>query len=217
MSFRYGVAFGAALVCSLVAWNQATNAQPAGYTTLNVKNRVQLEVPGTWSISDAEQRLRVKELAEQQTGIAATHMAALSVQSYPAPSRVIVRVSITPVDPPVSQAELQRELEADRRGVLNGLAEAWREMAPTMWTGMEKQGISEVGQSSVTAEMLGGQLALVIRYARTSTVDPLEVVRVSQYHVLLGSEKALITLSYVDGDQAARDAHDRVKKSFMIR
>lgn len=217
MSFREVVAFAVALICALMAGGQTAHAQLTGYTTLNVKDRVQLEVPSTWSISDAEQRRLVKELAEQQSGIAATHMAALSVQSYPAPSRVVARVSIIPLDPPVAQSEVRREVETNRQEVLNDLADFWREGAPMMWAGMAKQGISEVGRPSVAAEALGGQLALVIRYARTSTVDPSEVVRVSQYHVPLGAEKALITLSYVDGDEAAMAAHDRLKESFTIR
>ena len=42
-------------------------------------------------------------------------------------------------------------------------------------------------------------------------------MKVAQYHVPLGAEKALITLSYIDGDQGAMAAHDRLKNSIVIR
>jgi hypothetical protein len=42
-------------------------------------------------------------------------------------------------------------------------------------------------------------------------------MRVAQYHVPLGAEKALITLSYIEGDQQAIAAHNRLKNSIVIR
>ena len=192
-------------------------AQTTGYTKLNVKGRVQLEVPNDWSISDAEQRRRVKEWGEKVTGIPTQHVASLSVQSYPTPSRMFVRVSFIPMEPPITQADVRREVQADKQQVLRDLADGWREEAPTMWTGLAKNGVREVGRASFAVEPIGGQLALIIRYGRTSTVNPAETMRVTQYHVPLGAEKALITLSYIEGDQQAIAAHNRLKNSFVIR
>lgn len=42
-------------------------------------------------------------------------------------------------------------------------------------------------------------------------------MRVAQYHIPLGDEKALITLSYIDGDKGAMTAHDRLKNGITIR
>lgn len=192
-------------------------AQAAGYTKLNVKGRVQLEVPSDWTISDAEQRRRVKELAEKVTGVAIEHVASLSVQSYPAPPRVLVRVSFLPMEPPLTQAEVLQEVRANKQQVLRDLADVWREGAPTMWAGMARYGIREVGRPSFAVESFGGQTALIIRYGRTSTANSAETMRVTQYHVPLGAEKALITLSYIEGDQQAIAAHDRLKRSIVIR
>lgn len=192
-------------------------AQAAGYTKLNVKGRVQLEVPSDWTISNAEQRRRVKELAEKVTGVAIEHVASLSVQSYPAPSRVLVRVSFLPMEPPLTQAEVLQEVRANKQQVLRDLADVWREGAPTMWAGMARYGIREVGRPSFAVESFGGQTALIIRYGRTSTANSAETMRVTQYHVPLGAEKALITLSYIEGDQQAIAAHDRLKRSIVIR
>lgn len=209
--------FFALCFCLLAAVALPVVAQTAGYTKLNVKGRVQLEIPSDWTISDAEQRRRVKELAEKVTGVATEHVASLSVQSYPAPSRVFVRVSFIPMEPPITQADVRQEVQADKQQVLRDLADGWREEAPTMWAGMAKYGMKEVGRTSFAVEPLGGQLALIIRYGRTSSVNSVETMRVTQYHVLLGAEKALITLSYIEGDPQATAAHNRLKSSIVIR
>jgi len=130
-------------------------------------------------------------------------VASLSVQSYPAPSRVFVRVSFIPMEPPLTQADVRQEVQADKQQVLKDLADVWGEEAPTMWAAMAKYGMKEVGRPGFAVEPLGGQLALIIRYGRTSSVNSAETMRVTQYHVPLGAEKALITLSYVEGDAQA--------------
>jgi hypothetical protein len=192
-------------------------AQTTGYTKLNVKGRVQIEVPDNWTINDAEHRKRVKEFGEKLTGIQTQHTASLSVQSYPAPSRMFVRVSFMKVDPPISQADVRQEVQANRQQVLRDLTDTWKEESPVMWAGLAKNGIKEVGRASVAVEPLGGQIAMVIRYGRTSSANSSETMKVAQYHVPLGAEKALITLSYIDGDQGPMAAHDRLKNSIVIR
>ena len=192
-------------------------AQTAGYTKLNVKGRVQLEIPSDWTISDAEQRRRVKEFSEKLTGIAIDHVASLSVQSYPAPSRMFVRVSFIPMDPPITQADVRQEVQANKQQVLRDLADTWREESPTMWAGLAKNGVKEVGRPIFAVEPIGGQNALIVRYGRTSTANPAETMRVTQYHVPLGAEKALITLSYIESDPQATAAHNRLKSSIVIR
>lgn len=208
-------------VCCLILmiWLAPTSAsaQSAGYSKLNVKGRVQIEVPENWTINDAEHRKRVKELGEKLTGVPAEYIASLSVQSYPGPSRMFVRVSFIPLNPPISQADVRQEVQSNRQQVLRDLADTWKEESPVMWAGLAKNGIKEVGGASFAVESLGGQTALVIRYGRTSSVNSTETMRVAQYHVPLGNEKTLITLSYIDGDRGAMAAHERLKNSIVIR
>lgn len=192
-------------------------AQTAGYTKLNVKGRVQLEIPSNWAISDAEQRKRVKELGEKLVGIPTQHTASLAAQSYPAPSRTMVRVSFIPMEPPLTQTDVRKEVQANKQQVLQDLADVWREESPTMWAGLAKNGVKEVGRPRFAVEPIGGQTALIISYGRTSTANPAETMRVTQYHVPLGAEKALITLSYIEGDPQATAAHNRLKSSIVIR
>ena len=129
----------------------------------------------------------------------------------------MVRVSFIPMEPPITQADVRQEVQANKQQVLKDLADTWREEAPTMWAGLARNGVKEVGRASVAVEPLGGQLALIIRYARTSTANPAETMRVTQYHVPLGAEKALITLSYIESDPQATAAHNRLKNSIVIR
>jgi hypothetical protein len=192
-------------------------AQSTGYTKLNVKNRVQLEIPDDWTINDAEHRRRVKEFGEKVTGIATQHTASLSVQSFPVPSSVSVRVSFLKLEPPISQVDVRKEARADRQQMIRDLADMWKEESPVVWAGLAKNGVKEVGRPTFAVESLGGQTALVIRYGRTSTVNSAETMRVAQYHIPLGNEKVLITLSNIDGDKSAITAHDRLKTSIIIQ
>ena len=209
--------FFALCFCLLAAVALPVIAQTAGYTKLNVKGRVQLEIPSNWAISDAEQRKRVKELGEKLVGIPTQHTASLAAQSYPAPSRTMVRVSFIPMEPPLTQTDVRREVQANKQQVLQDLADVWREESPTMWAGLAKNGVKEVGRPRFAVEPIGGQTALIISYGRTSTANPAETMRVTQYHVLLGAEKALITLSYIEGDPQATAANNRLKSSIVIR
>jgi hypothetical protein len=209
--------FFALCFCLLAAVALPVVAQTAGYTKLNVKGRVQLEIPSNWAISDAEQRKRVKELGEKLVGIPTQHTASLAAQSYPAPSRTMVRVSFIPMEPPLTQTDVRQEVQANKPQVLQDLADVWREESPTMWAGLAKNGVKEVGRPRFAVEPIGGQTALIISYGRTSTANPAETMRVTQYHVPLGAEKALITLSYIEGDPQATAAHSRLKSSIVIR
>ena len=154
---------------------------------------------------------------ERLTGVPSIHTASLAAQSYPAPSRTMVRVSFIPMEPPLTQADVRQEVLANKQQVLRDLADVWREESPTVWAGVAKDGVKEVGRPSFAVEPIGGQTALIISYGRTSTANPTETMRVTQYHVPLGAEKALITLSYIEGDQQAIASHNRLKNSIVIR
>lgn len=209
--------FSAPCFCLLASVALSVAAQSAAYTKLNVKGRVQLEIPSDWTINDAEQRRRIKEQGEKLIGIPNTHTASLAAQSYPAPSRTMVRVSFIPMEPPITQADVRKEVQLNKKQVLRDLADNWREESPTMWAGLAKNGVKEVGSPRFAVEPIGGQTALIISYGRTSTANPAETMRVTQYHVPMGSEKALITLSHIEHDQQAIATHNRLKSSFLIR
>jgi hypothetical protein len=192
-------------------------AQPSGFTKIDVKSRVQIEVPEHWTINDADNRARVRDLAQKIIGVEISHVAALSVSSFPTPSNMWVRVSLVPLTPPITQADLTRELRNGEKKFLKEVREEWDEEAPVMWAGLKKLGVTEVGQPSFKIEKLGGKFAIAIRYGRTSIGDASRAIKVAQYHVLLGDQKALITLSYIDGIPEIMVVHDRIKNSISIR
>lgn len=190
--------------------------QTAGHTKIDIKGRVQLEIPSDWTISDAEQRKRVKELAEKLVLTPDQHVASMAAKSYPAPSRTMVRVSFIPMEPPITQADVRREVQANKQKVLRDLEHTWHEESRIVWASMAKNGVREVGRPLFAVENFGGQTALIVSYGRTAA-NPSETMRVTQYHVPLGAEKALITLSYIESDPQAKAAHDRLKNSIVIR
>lgn len=204
-------------ICFLSLLARDVIAQNAAFTVFNVKGRVQIEIPNDWTISDAEQRKRVQELSGQLTGMEISHTASLSAQSHPKPSRAMVRVSFLPLDPPITQADVLQEVRSNRQQVLADLMETWLNEAPSMWSGLAKSGIREVGRPHVAIEGIGGQTALVISYGRTSVGNPAETMRVTQYHVLMGREKVLITLSNIQGDAQAALVQKRLRNSIVIR
>jgi hypothetical protein len=199
-----------ALTLSSTGWCQA-------YTKLNVKNRVQLEVPSDWTINDSEHRKRIADMASELTGKNDGVLASLSVASYPAPSRMFIRVSFIPMDPPLSQAELRNEMKTNSAGIVREIATMWTQESPAMWAMLKKQNVHEVGKASVVLETLGGQNAMVIRYGRTSPGNSTETMQVAQYHIPMGSEKVLITLSTIAGDAKIAAASNRVKSTLSIR
>ena len=118
---------------AVLALMLASNGWGQQYTKLNVKNRVQVDVPADWTINDSEHRKRVTEWANELTGQNSGVLASLSVASYPAPSRMFIRVSFIPMDPPLSQAEVRKEIQASRAAVMNDLAQMWAQESPAMW------------------------------------------------------------------------------------
>jgi hypothetical protein len=187
------------------------------YTKLNVKNRVQLEVPSDWTINDSEHRKRIADMASELTGKNDGVLASLSVASYPAPSRMFIRVSFIPMDPPLSQAELLKEMKTNSAVIVREITTMWTQESPAMWAALKTKNIYEVGKASVVLETLGGQNAMVIRYGRTSTANSTETMLVAQYHIPLGAEKALVTFSTIAGDAKIAAASKRVKSTMSIR
>lgn len=203
-----------ALALSALLFAGAPLAQ--SHQILNVKGKVQVEVPADWGINDAEHRKRVAEFAKTITGKEGV-LASLSVASHPQPSKMFVRVSFVKFDDPITQEDVRKEVTANRKQVLDDLASTWAEEGPEMWAALGKRGVREVGKATFDIEPLGGKIALVIKYSRTAPTLPGATMQVTQYHVPIGVEKALITLSVVPGDEDMRRAHDRIKASIKIR
>ncbi len=205
------------LVACLVTAAAYASAQDKGYSRINVKGRVQVELPVGWSISDGEQRKRVAEFGGALMDKPDVHVASLAAQSYPAPSRTMLRVSLIDLDPPLTQAEVRAEWQQRGRAAVQELADWWSEESKAMWANMSKVGVTQVGSPTVGFEQVAGQLAMYISYGRTIPGNTTETMRVTQYHIPMGVDKALITISHIEGDANAKAAADRIKRSLVAK
>lgn len=196
-------------------------AQESQFRRINVGGRVSIEVPANWHFRDLDERRNIAAAGEVLTeGVGKknepNHVSALSVVSRPEPIGAIIRVSFIPIDD-LSQASLVREIQSDRAAVLREIAGLFKGDIDALRKGMEKQGMQILGQEKVGIDTIGGLTAFTLTYRRTSAVGP-SPFTVTQYHVPIGKEKILITLSYRESDGRLFGLIlDRVKRSVTIK
>jgi hypothetical protein len=214
----FSIAAAALILFSVVS---EAIAQDSQFRRINVGNRVSIEVPKHWHVRDLDERKNISAAAEVLTeGVGRKnepqHVTALSVVSRPEPVGAIIRVSFIPIDD-LSQAAVNREIEADRSGVLREIASVFKEDLDAIRNGMEKQGMRILGQEKVGVDTIGGLTAFTLTYRRTSAVGP-SPFTVTQYHVPVGKEKVLITLSYRESDERLFGLIlGRVKRSVIFK
>lgn len=196
-------------------------AQESLFRRMSVGSRVSIEVPAHWHVRDIDERRNISAAGEVLTeGLGKknepNHVSALSVVSRPEPVGAIIRVSFIPIDD-LSQASLVREIQSDRARVLREIGSAFREDIDALRKSMEKQGMQILGQEKVSIDTIGGLTALTLAYRRTSAIGT-SPFTVTQYHVPVGKEKVLITLSYRESDGGLFGLIlDRVKRSVTIK
>lgn len=209
-----------AIVALLTTVSNVT-AQESQFRRISVGSRVTIEVPAHWHVRDINERKNISAAGEALTeGVGKknepNHVSALSVVSRPEPVGAIIRVSFIPIED-LSQASLRQEIQSDRTGVLRELAGAFKEDMDMGRKAMEKQGMQILGQEKVGIDTIGGLTAFTLTYRRTSAVGP-SPFTVTQYHVPVGKEKVLITLSYRESDGRLFGLIlDRVKRSVTIK
>jgi len=117
---------------------------------------------------------------------------------------MIIRVSLldTPGEDAVSQSDLQGALAMPAAARQKELDTALAGVIEQLRAGMAKVNVP-VRDGKASIVRLGGQLALCFQYRRGDVVEgPDTTFWVSQYHVPLGTQKAIITLSFRDRDSA---------------
>ncbi len=195
-------------------------AQESQFRRISVGSRVTIEVPVHWHIRDLDERKNISAAGEVFTeGVSKknepNYVSALSVVSRPEPVGAIIRVSFIPIED-FSQAAVRQAIQTDRSGVLREIAGAFKEDMDALRKAMEKQGMQILGQEKVAIDTIGGLTAFTLMYRRTSAVGPTPFT-VTQYHVPVGKEKVLISLSYRESDGRLFGLIlDRVKRSITI-
>ncbi len=184
-----------------------------GFTRVSVQDRVFLDVPENWVIQDADQRQAAKDAAKRIYGTEGK-AASFSAQSTAQSPRALVRVTISKLDEPVTQAELAREVKANKAGVVKDFGDAFLE--ETKQPGGSKFRESIVKGPYFDVLPLGGKLAMSMSYARKSLVEVGKLQRVTQFHAPLGSHKAVVTISYEDGNAQLKALAERISSSVKI-
>ena len=183
-------------------------------------DRVSITVPAHWRIRDTAERQNIAagaDAALNPTGRSAEpmHVSSLSVVSLPEPIQAIIRVSF--IEEPGSQADLVREVTANREKVLAAVRASWDAEKQQLADAMVRQGLRYLGQETYRIEGVGSRTAMVTSYKRTSLTGGAPFV-VTQYHVPMGKDKVLITFSYQEsGAVLFRPILERVKNSIQIR
>lgn len=209
----------AVLLLALCILPTSTASQTLMYTAIDVGGRLAITVPSHWRIRDAAERQNIAagaDAAFNPTGKSSEsmHVSSLSVVSIPEPTRAIIRVSF--VKEPGTQADLNREIKANKDKVIAELKDAWDADKQELAEVMAKQGGQYLGQEAYRVETIGTRTALVISYKRSSLRGGAPFV-VTQYHVPMGSDKVLVTLSFQESEAALfRPILERVKNSISI-
>lgn len=208
--FRKALAIPAVVVAGVFA--ASASGQGSEFNKIVVKDRVHLELPAAWFVYGAKGLDRLAQVSEQISGHRKRYPTSFAAQSEQTAPVAMARVTFSPADPPLTQAELK----ANAQEFADELRNELREGTAEMWARLAKTGVKPVGEPRVDVEELGGQLAIVVRYGRTQPGHPGMTMRVEQYWVPLGSEKAQITLSHLEGDPKAVASRDRIKRSIRV-
>lgn len=196
-------------------------AQESNYRRIEVGKRVSVEVPAHWHVRDLDERRNIAAAGEAITNAVGrknepNHVSSLSVVSQPEPVGAIIRISFIPTDG-LTQSDVRQAIQSDRVGILREIGTVFREEMAVLSKGMEKQGMKIIGRESVGIDSIGDMTAFTFSYRRTSAIGPWSFL-VTQFHVPVGREKVLITLSYRESDALLfRPILDRVKRSVVIR
>lgn len=216
MSGRLRRAFASALLLL----SAGVNAGSANYKGMLVAQRVSIEVPAHWAFLDTDTR---RNLAARTDAILEgavsypTHVASLAVNATPAPTGAIVRVSMIE-DVELTQAELQQALRDQPEATMAELRTVMNEELRVLDQQIRKEGVRILGDAKVSIVQLGGKTAIASNYRRTSIGSDSTIFNVTQYHVPLGNEKALITLSYRESSALLyKPILEHVFKSISIR
>lgn len=215
----------AAMVPVLLAGGWAAADDRSNYRRIDVGARASLEVPHHWHIRGLDARRDLAAAGEAVLQSArpdeVVFVASLSAQS-PAPVGGIVRVSYIPTEEPeywLDQVGVVASVRDDRAGSIQALNDVFGQEMELAAEAMKKNaGFELLSHGPADIEKINGFYALTYTYRRTSTSGQDSAFRVTQYHIPLGAEKVLMTLSYRESDALLYGAIlDKVKNSLEIR
>ena len=185
------------------------------FATFRVENRLSISIPSHWTVLDESTRRDIAAAAQAMIN-EETHVSSLSVHAPPEPSGAIIRVQFVDSDG-LDQSELIGAIRSDPAGSMRELQIASEEEIGKLARAVAPNGIKILGPPKTTVEAINGKLAIAVQYRRTGFA-PGTTFNVTQYHIPLGPDKALVTLSYREQDGLLYSVIlKRVKESITIR
>lgn len=208
MRFAYFLLATLILACSSAA------AQASDYKRLQLSYGISLEVPSHWTILSQSTRSNLqaagRAVAENAglEGLGGRKENILAVNSSPAPTGAMIRVSVTR-PPDYSQADLVSATPADLEGIANEML--------TIFKKMETSGGPKVIQvQTVKIEFHNKYRVLVLPYTRHDKFSP-SSWQVTQYKIPLDDRIIEVTLSHRESDAMVwKPILEKVKRSILF-
>lgn len=199
-------------------------ADSSNYQRINVGKRVSLEIPRHWYIRDLNERRNISAAGEAIANSIRENepvfVSALSAVSRPEPVGGIIRVSYIPTksqDEQLYQKDVALALKTEFAESIRTLNQVFGQEIELMAKGLKNNGIDVLSHGPANLEKINGIFAITYTYRRTSAYGQ-SPFRVTQYHIPLGIEKVIISLSYRETDAPLfRPILDRVKNSLVIK
>lgn len=207
------------LLLAIALLPPAAIAQTVQYRHLSVAGRLTITVPSHWHVRDLNERRNIAASADASQdphGRSAEpmHVSSLSVVSTVEKPQVILRVSF--VAEPGSQQDLLLDLRRGKVAAIAELAQSYKQAVPTMEQIAAQQGGKYLGDEHFDFVQLGGKMAMLISYRRASLTGGAPF-RVDQFHVPMGGDKILITVSVQESAAALMTPIvERIKNSIAI-
>lgn len=182
---------------------QIAFADDSQFQRFLVDNKVSIQIPKHWHLNDENRRRDLAAASEARSG-KFNHVASLSANSLPRPSGGIIRVSLIKTDE-LTQASFVDAIKKNTDLLKKELTNEIQNEFKTLKSVMEKDNISILNGPSIELIKIGEKFGFAVIYRRTNASDN-STFLVSQFHIPLNREKALITLSYREQDKIVYEA-----------
>lgn len=196
-------------------------AQQSQFHNIIVNDKVSISIPKHWHVRDINERKNIAAAAESITENTNNknkqmHVSALSAVSTPPPVGAIIRVSFINTEE-LTQDTINKRIRQSKGNVINEVSSGFKEEIDSLKSSLESQQLSMLGKEKIGIDKIDNLTAFTFSYRRTSKIGQ-SPFAVTQYHIPMGTEKILITLSYRESDEILfKPILEKVKRSISIK
>lgn len=198
--------------------------EPSNYQRIQVDGRLSLALPRDWLIADDDGRRSLGEFAdelEERVQLEAVPMVVALAADSPSPSRGTVRVFFVPtpgLGQSVKQDAVEIALQRDRDEMIANLSEVWQAEMKALAETFSHHGVDVLDHGPADIEAIDGLHAFTYTYRHSGFIEKSARWRAKQYHIPLGDEKAVLTLSYRESDSGFYESIiEKIKNSVEVQ